>query len=244
MKKLIVLSLGMLAITACDKLGGGVKLETDEQKASYAIGQQLGQNLKSQSIDFDPQVLAASLTDASKGESKMKKEEIQQAIMKLQETVMKKQQVKAEENTKLATDFLEKNKSQPGVKVTPTGLQYIVEKEGNGPTPTKDDMVKCHYKGTLIDGKQFDSSYDRGQPADFPVSGVIPGWTEALQLMKVGSKFKLFVPPNLAYGPRGTPEIPPNSALIFEVELLEIVKDSPAMGNPHEEKKAAPKKKK
>lgn len=244
----IGLSLGLMTITGCDKLSPGVKLDTDEQKASYAIGQQLGQNLKSQNIDFDAQVLAASLADAAKGESKMKKEEIQQAIMKLQEIVMKKQQAKAEENTKVANDFLEKNKSQAGVKVTASGLQYIVEKEGDGPTPTKDDMVQCHYTGTLIDGKKFDSSVDRGQPADFPVSGVIPGWTEALQMMKVGSKYKLFVPPNLGYGPRGTPEIPPNSVLVFEVELLKILPKEkspahPGMKAPEAGTKAGKKKK-
>lgn len=137
---------------------------------------------------------------------------------------MKKQQEAAEENKKKGSEYLEKNKSAEGVKVTASGLQYKVEKEGDGKTPVKTDTVKAHYKGTLVDGTQFDSSYDRGQPAEFPVQGVIPGWSEALQMMKVGSKYKLFVPPELAYGASGRPGIPANSVLVFEVELIDIVK--------------------
>lgn len=165
-----------------------------------------------------------AMKDAIKGDSKMTKEEIQQAMMKLQEAAMKKQQEAAEDNKKKGAEFLEKNKSAEGVKVTASGLQYKVEKEGEGKTPSKTDTVKAHYKGTLIDGTQFDSSYDRGQPAEFPVQGVIPGWSEALQMMKVGSKYKLFIPPELAYGASGRPGIPANSVLVFEVELVDIVK--------------------
>jgi FKBP-type peptidyl-prolyl cis-trans isomerase FkpA/FKBP-type peptidyl-prolyl cis-trans isomerase FklB len=180
--------------------------------------------LKAQNIEIDPKTLAASLSDAMQGKSEMKDEDIQKAMMKLQEMAMKKQQEEGEANKKKSADFLEKNKSVEGVKTTASGLQYQVITEGNGATPKKDDTVKCHYTGTLIDGTKFDSSVDRGQPAEFPVSGVIPGWTEALQMMKVGSKYKLFIPPELAYGPAGRPGIPANSALVFEVELLEIVK--------------------
>ena len=151
---------------------------------------------------------------------------MQAAMMKLQEMAMKKQQETAETNAKAGKEYLEKNKSAAGVKTTASGLQYIVEKEGTGPSPKKDDVVKVHYKGTLTNGEQFDSSIERGQPAEFPVGGVIPGWTEALQLMKVGGKAKLFIPAELAYGPSGRPGIPPNSVLLFDVELIEIVKQA------------------
>ncbi|HWU43703.1 MAG TPA: FKBP-type peptidyl-prolyl cis-trans isomerase, partial [Bdellovibrio sp.] len=150
--------------------------------------------------------------------------DMQAAMMKLQEMAMKKQQEQADKNAKSGKDFMDKNKTAAGVKTTASGLQYITEKEGTGASPKKEDVVKVHYKGTLMNGEQFDSSYDRGQPAEFPVGGVIPGWTEALQLMKVGGKAKLFIPPELAYGPQGRPGIPPNSVLIFEVELMDIVK--------------------
>lgn len=228
MNKLLVFAAAglMLTLTACNK----PDLKSDKGQASYAIGQQIGKNLKAQNIEIDPKTLAASLADATAGKSEMTDEQIQKAMMKLQEMAMKKQQEAAENNKKKAAEFLEKNKTAAGVKVTATGLQYSVITEGTGSTPTKEDTVKCHYTGTLIDGTKFDSSVDRGQPAEFPVAGVIPGWTEALQMMKVGSKYKLFIPPELAYGPAGRPGIPPNSALIFEVELLEIVKQAPKKG--------------
>jgi FKBP-type peptidyl-prolyl cis-trans isomerase len=221
-KKLGTLALvGLTVFTfGCDKKA---KLDTDVQKASYAIGQQIGQNLKQQNIEFDAEALAMSLKDVSKGEkSKMKPEEMQAALMKLQESTMKKQNEAGEKNKKEGADFLEKNKTAPGIKVTASGLQYQVLKDGTGKTPSKTDTVKAHYKGTLINGEQFDSSYDRGQPSEFPVTGVIAGWTEALQLMKTGAKWKLFIPSELAYGSSGRPGIPPNSVLVFEIELVGI----------------------
>ncbi len=222
MNKLAIVAVAglLLTLTACNK----PDLKSDKGQASYAIGQQIGKNLKAQNIDVDPATLAASLADASKGKSEMKEEEIQKAMMKLQEMSMKKQSEEGEANKKKSAEYLEKNKTAEGVKVTASGLQYQVIKEGDGPMPKKEETVKCHYTGTLIDGTKFDSSVDRGQPAEFPVAGVIPGWTEALQMMKTGSKYKLFIPAELAYGPAGRPGIPANSALIFEVELLEIVK--------------------
>lgn len=222
MSKLLVIAAAglMLTLTACNK----PDLKSDKGQASYAIGQQIGKNLKAQNIEIDPKTLAASLSDATTGKSEMTEEQIQKAMMKLQEMAMKKQTEEGEANKKKSADFLEKNKTAAGVKVTASGLQYSVVKEGDGPMPKKEDSVKCHYTGTLIDGTKFDSSVDRGQPAEFPVAGVIPGWTEALQMMKVGSKWKLVIPPELAYGPAGRPGIPPNSTLVFEVELLEIVK--------------------
>jgi FKBP-type peptidyl-prolyl cis-trans isomerase FkpA/FKBP-type peptidyl-prolyl cis-trans isomerase FklB len=223
MNKLVLggLVVALAATTACTKK---VKLDTDIKKASYAIGQQIGGNLKQQNIDFDSDALAQALKDASAGKNEMSKEDMQAAMMKLQEMAMKKQSEVADTNAKAGKEFLEKNKSAAGIKTTASGLQYIMEKEGTGASPKKEDVVKVHYKGTLTNGEQFDSSYDRGQPAEFPVGGVIPGWTEALQLMKVGGKAKLFIPPELAYGPSGRPGIPPNSVLVFEVELMDIVK--------------------
>ena len=237
---MLVAAVAVMGLVGCNK----PDLKTDKGQASYAIGQQIGRNLKAQNIEVDPKTLAASLTDAMAGKSELKEDEIQKAMMKLQEMAMKKQTEEADKNKAKSAEFLEKNKTAEGVKVTPSGLQYIVETEGTGPMPAKTDTVKCHYKGTLTTGEQFDSSYDRGQPAEFPVGGVIPGWTEALQMMKVGSKYKLFIPPELAYGASGRPGIPPNSALVFEVELLDIVKPGAAAPAPGAAPAAAAKAKK
>jgi FKBP-type peptidyl-prolyl cis-trans isomerase len=147
---------------------------------------------------------------------------------KMRAKMAAKQKKEAAENLAAGTAFLEANKKKEGVKVLPDGLQYKIIKEGTGPTPTADDKVKTNYRGTLIDGTEFDSSYKRNRPAEFNVKGVIKGWTEALELMKVGAKWELFIPPNLAYGERGRPGIPPNSTLIFEIELLDIVKPTQA----------------
>ena len=143
-----------------------------------------------------------------------------------------KQAAEAAKNLAAGTAFLEANKAKEGVKVLPSGLQYKVVKEGTGNIPTTKDKVKTHYRGTLIDGTEFDNSYKRNRPAEFPVTGVIKGWTEALQLMKEGAKWELYIPANLAYGERGTPGgIPANSTLIFEIELLEIVKPAEPANN-------------
>ncbi len=212
-------AIATVAMVGCQK-----KLDTDLKKASYAIGQQIGSNLKNQNIEFDADVLASSINEASQGkEAKMKPEEMQQALMKLQEGMMKKQQEQGEKTKTEGAAFLEANKSKEGVKTTASGLQYIVVQEGTGKTPTANDTVKAHYKGTLINGSQFDSSYDRGQPAEFPVGGVIKGWTEALQMMKVGGKVKLFIPSELGYGPAARPGIPANSVLLFDVELVDVM---------------------
>lgn len=220
MKLGLAMAAALLMVVGCTK-----KLDSDKKKASYAIGQQIGQNLKSQSIEIDADVLAMAITEAVAGkESKLTKEQVQEAMQKLQESSIKKQQETAETNKKKGMEFLDKNKTAEGVKVTNSGLQYQVVTEGSGAVPKADDVIKAHYKGTLVTGEQFDSSYDRGTPAEFPVKGVIPGWTEALQMMKTGSKFKLWIPPELAYGPSPRPGIPANSVLSFEVELLEIVK--------------------
>lgn len=218
--KVSALVVALVGLNACEKK---VKLDNDMKKASYGVGTQIGNNMKQQNIEIDPEALAAGVKDSLGGKELMlKPEEIQQALMKLQESAIKKQTEVAEKNKKEGQAFLEKNKTEAGVKTTTTGLQYIVEKEGTGKSPTDKDTVTAHYEGKLIGGQKFDSSYDRNQPADFPVTGVIPGWTEALKMMKVGAKYKLFVPPELGYGASPRPGIPANSVLVFTVELIGI----------------------
>lgn len=219
LKGVLISAAVIVGAVGCEK-----KLKTDKDKASYAIGQQIGSNLKAQNIDIDPEVLAMSIKDVASGkESKMTQEEQQQAMMKLQEDLMKSQQAEAEKSKADGQAFLDKNKTAEGVKVTASGLQYQVITEGKGKSPGLEDTVKAHYTGTLINGQKFDSSYDRGQPAEFPVSGVIRGWTEALQMMKPGGKVKLWIPAELGYGPSARPGIPANSVLVFDVELVEVL---------------------
>lgn len=221
MNRLVLVGLVLVA-ASCEKK---VKLDNDQAKAGYAIGQQIGNNLKAQNVEVDAKALALSISDALSGKpSQLTPEEINQSLMKLQENMGKKAQQEAEKNLEAGKQFLEKNKAEAGFTVTKSGLQIKIEKEGTGPKPSAEDTVKVHYKGTLSTGEQFDSSYDRGQPAEFPVNGVIPGWTEALQLMKVGSKAKLVIPAEIGYGASQRPGIPANSVLVFEVELLEVVK--------------------
>jgi FKBP-type peptidyl-prolyl cis-trans isomerase len=226
--KIISASALVLSLTACDKMGGKVELKTDKQKVSYTIGQQIGQSFKSQNIDVDLVVLGASIADVMKGEkSRMTDQEMQQTMMTMREQMMKKGEEDAKANKEKGDKFLEENKKKEGFKVTASGLQYKMTAEGTGNSPKDTDTVKVHYKGTLIDGTEFDSSYKRNEPAEFPVNGVIKGWTEALKMMKPGGKANLVIPADLAYGPMGRPGIPANSVLQFEVELLEIVKAAP-----------------
>ncbi len=204
-------------------------LKTEMDKVSYAIGTQMGQNFKKQGMEIRVEPLIQGLRDAMKGkELILSQDEMQQVMMSFQKRMQAKQQErqKAETTINLAEGnaFLEKNKKNKGVKELPSGLQYKIIKKGTGKTPTADSKVKTHYRGTLINGTEFDSSYKRNAPAEFAVRGVIKGWTEALQLMKEGAKWELYIPADLAYGQRGRPSIPPNSTLIFEIELLEIVK--------------------
>lgn len=221
MKKVLFLTVGaMMLSVGCTKKE--LDLSKDEQKSSYAIGLQVGQNLKQQNIEVSSEALAAGIQDAVSGKEKLSKEEVQKALMSLQQGMTKKMQEQAAKNKEESNKFLEANKAKQGVLVTKSGLQYTVEKEGAGKSPVKESTVKVHYKGTLTNGTEFDSSYKRNKPAEFKVSQVIPGWSEALLLMKPGSKLKLVVPPELAYGPSPRPGIPANSTLLFEVELIEV----------------------
>lgn len=194
------------------------------------MGMNIGTGLRKQSIDLDPAILARGLRDAfSNGKTLLTEDEARTILTQLQADLRKKQQDAAQQlgeaNKKQGLAFLEANKAKEGVVTLPSGLQYKVLQEGTGPKPAATDQVVCNYRGTLLDGTEFDSSYKRGQPATFPVTGVIKGWTEALQLMPVGSKWQLFVPAELAYADRGAGgQIGPNATLIFEVELISIQK--------------------
>jgi FKBP-type peptidyl-prolyl cis-trans isomerase FklB len=210
------------------KTAATTALKTPKDKFSYALGMNLGASLHKQSVDVDPSIVAQDLRAAlAGGKTLLTQEEAQAALMEVQNELRKKQQEKmqvaGEANKKEGEAFLASNKAKEGVVTLPSGLEYRILKEGNGPKPTASDSVVCNYRGTLINGTEFDSSYKSGQPATFPVNGVIKGWTEALQLMPVGSKWQLFVPSSLAYGERGAGgDIGPGATLIFEVELLSI----------------------
>jgi FKBP-type peptidyl-prolyl cis-trans isomerase FkpA/FKBP-type peptidyl-prolyl cis-trans isomerase FklB len=215
----------LVATVGCEK---SASLKTDQERASYAVGLQIGKSLKAQNADVVMPSLIAGLNDGIGGkEPKLKQQELEQSMQKMQENMIKKAQEAAETNLKSGEEWLTKNKAKEGVKTTESGLQYEVVSEGTGATPTDNDIVKVHYTGTLINGEKFDSSRDRNEPAEFPVRGVIPGWTEALKLMKAGGKAKLAIPARLAYGPQARPGIPGNSTLLFDVELLEV-KAAPA----------------
>jgi FKBP-type peptidyl-prolyl cis-trans isomerase len=232
------------------KSAAAVPLKTRKEKFSYALGMNIGtgysQGLKKQSVEVDWNLLAQGLKDAAAGsKTRLTQEEAQAVLNEVQTEIKKQQQEKTQQaaaaNKTEGEAFLAANKSKDGVVTLPSGLQYKILTAGTGPKPTASDSVKCNYRGTLINGTEFDSSYKRGQPATFAVGQVIKAWTEALQLMPMGSKWQLFVPSSLAYGERGAgAEIGPNATLIFEVELLSIeekAKDEKAKDDKSEEKK-------
>lgn len=205
-----------------------MSLTTDTQKHSYTIGADLARNLKQNGITIDMAALMAGIEDATAGKTlAMTDDQMRTSMENLQKEVQQKQSKESsmvgEKNKTEGQAFLQENGKKPGVITTPSGLQYMIVKQGNGPKPSPTDTVTTHYHGTLIDGKVFDSSKDRGQPATFPVNGVIQGWQEALPMMNVGSTYRLFIPSELAYGSRGAgPSIGPNATLIFDVELISI----------------------
>jgi FKBP-type peptidyl-prolyl cis-trans isomerase FklB len=241
MKKILVLfmCLLLLGLAACQKAGAKAlkkeDLDSQKKKVSYAIGLDIGKNFKTRSMDIDIAILFEGLKDAQKtGEPLLSTDEIQKVMTQFQQDMMKVEQEKRQaaglDNKAKEAAFLKENAAKPGVMVTASGLQYKVITEGTGPQPKASDTVKVHYRGNLLDGTEFDSSYKRKEPVVFPLNGVIKGWTEALQLMKVGSKYQVFLPSNLAYGEQGAGQvIGPNATLVFEVELIAIEKPQPAV---------------
>jgi FKBP-type peptidyl-prolyl cis-trans isomerase FklB len=206
-------------------------LTTEKDKQSYAIGLNVGKSLHRDDIDIDPKIVLQGLQDAMAGGALLlTDDQIKTVMTDLQSQVRQKQEEKrlalAESNKKDGAAFLAANATKPGVVTLPSGLQYKILTPGTGPKPTAADSVICNYRGTLLDNTEFDSSYKRG-PATFPVTGVIKGWTEALQLMPVGSKWQLFIPADLAYGDRGREPIQPNATLVFELELMSIAPKTP-----------------
>ena len=204
-----------------------LELSNQTDKFSYTLGNQLGKTMHQQDVPLNTEVYMQGLKDGLGDKKPLLTQQEQQAVMqKVQDELRKKMEqkmaVEAKENTKKGEAFLAENKNKPDVKVLKDGLQYKIIKEGKGKKPTEKETVTVNYEGKLIDGKVFDSSYQRGTPATFPVNGVIKGWTEALQMMPVGSTWELFVPADLAYGDKALPGIPPSSVLIFKVELLSI----------------------
>ena len=224
----------VLIVSLCMALAVGpaygeekTELNNQKDKISYALGADMGNNLKKFEIDVNIDFYTKGMKDAlSGGKVLLTEQEIRSILMAMQKDLQAKQQEKmkaqGEKNKKDGETYLAENKKKEGVTALPSGLQYKVIAEGKGNSPKDTDTVMVHYKGTLVDGTEFDSSYKRNEPASFPVTGVIKGWTEALKLMKEGAKWQLFIPANLAYGESGRPSIPPNSVLIFEVELIKI----------------------
>lgn len=227
--------------TACDQLTGGTAIPADvnlnnmDDSISYALGVDIARTIQDKGIEINPEVISRAMIDVIEGKASFKMEDnhIDKMLLAFQQRANAFQQEafmeKARENQAAGDEFLEGNKDQEGVITLESGLQYKISEAGSGTSPLATDTVVVHYQGTLIGGDVFDSSYDRGEPVEFVVNEVIPGWTEALQLMKVGDKWTLYIPAHLGYGPRGAGNsIGPNEALVFEVELLEV---KPRKGN-------------
>jgi FKBP-type peptidyl-prolyl cis-trans isomerase len=235
MKRLMIAALFIVSATqffcsAKQDFSSKPALASPNERYCYMIGIDIGNSLKELGIDVDYNALVWGIMDVLKQREHLISDSAMMALKQefsteMQSKQMAKRQAAGDKNQKDGEAYLSENKKKEGVITTASGLQYSVLTKGNGPKPAATDVVKVNYKGTLVDGKEFDSSYKRGQPAEFQVNQVIPGWSEALQLMNVGSKYKLVIPPQLGYGDRGAgPDIGPNAVLVFEVELLEIVK--------------------
>ena len=244
MKSLTIAIIALAFVTAVSAEEKSA-LKDPKDKVSYSIGLDIGSTLKKQNIDVNADTLFAGLKDALTGaKPQLTEEQIKETMTNFSKELRDKQMAAMQEatqkNAAAGQKFLAENKTKPGVKTTASGLQYKVLKEGTGPSPKETDTVVTNYRGTLINGTEFDSSYKRNEPVTFPVNGVIKGWTEALQLMKKGAKYQLFVPAGLAYGPRGAgQDIGPNETLIFEVELVDIKPASAAPPPPAPAKPAA-----
>ena len=225
------------SVVAASTAEATLTLETEMQKVSYAIGTQLGAQLKRDDLNLDLSIFTQAITDALAGKEPMMAPADMMATMqafqkKKQAELQSKREGQATANKETGDAFLVENGKKDGVVTTESGLQYKIMTAGTGAKPSKDDTVEVHYRGTLLSGEEFDSSYKRGQPASFPVTRVIPGWTEALQMMPEGSKWQLYVPSKLAYGPGGPDKIGPNSTLIFDVELLKAKVEKPEVKAP------------
>lgn len=230
----LVLLMAVALLSACGQ--EGVSLDNNAQKAAYALGVKSGERMVSKGLVLDVDAFVAGVKDGSEGKNRLSEEEMKAALTEFRKQMVaemqkKMKQAKAERDKKAAAnleeaqEFLKKNAEEEGVTTLPSGVQYKVLESGDGATPTLDDSVVAHYKGSLLDGTVFDSSYKRGKPATFPLNGVIKGWQKALVHMQVGDKWKLFIPPKLAYGERGAgAAIGPNELLVFEVELKDVIK--------------------
>jgi FKBP-type peptidyl-prolyl cis-trans isomerase FklB len=213
----------VLGVVLLESQIGAQELKSQKEKLSYIVGMDIGKNLRTQLIDVDPAILTRGIKDGLSGnKSVLTDQEVRDTLTAFQKDMIAKRQVLAEKNRKEGEAFLVENKKKKNVTTLPSGLQYKVIKAGTGKKPKPTDTVTVNYRGTLIDGTEFDSSYRRGQPITFPLNGVIPGWTEALGLMQEGAKWQIFVPSNLAYGEKGSDQIGPNATLIFEVELISV----------------------
>ena len=232
-----ILGICVFFLNSCEKVNSlfsntkkeePVKIQTEEEKLSYMLGYILTENTKRSEAHLQTPAFLQGVKDSVQNKQPvLQKAEMEAISLKIRDKALAETQKKVgEKNKKEGEKFLEDNKNKEGVKVTKTGLQYKVLEEGQGATPTESDTVEVNYRGTLIDGTEFDSSYKRNSSAKFPVNAVIRGWTEGLQLMKEGAKYQFYIPSDLAYGERGSPEtIPPHSTLIFEIELLKVIKD-------------------
>lgn len=223
-----IIAAALIGIAAVSVAAEKVSLKTENDRISYSIGVDIGKNFHDQDIKVNTNSLVAGIKDGLKAQTTLLSEdEIKQTLMNFQQSMLDKRAAEfaqvAEKNKAEGEAFLAENKTKEGVVTLNSGLQYKVQRAGSGSSPKVDDLVTTHYRGRLIDGTEFDSSYKRGEPVQFPVNGVIPGWTEALQLMKPGAKWELFVPSELAYGEYGAGRvIGPNATLIFEVELISV----------------------
>ncbi len=252
LRKLSLIAIAVMSVTACNNNQSAEKvdLETQEAKEAYSLGASIGsyiskqlQEQKTAGLTLDNELIMHGFKQGLANNTQLTEEEIKEILQGLDKKVTEQRRVKAEEvakeNLKKGDEFLKANKSKKGVKTTGSGLQYEVLKETKGEKPALEDIVEVHYRGTLIDGTEFDSSYARKQPAKFPLARVIPGWSEGVQLMTKGSKYKFVIPSSLAYGEHGAGDIPANSTLIFEVELLSIEKAGSSKDKAKSVKKAA-----
>ena len=239
MSSTFIRSICALAVAGATFSATAAQLESLDQRLSYTLGVQYAKQTQAQGIQLDGGAFGEAINDAYQGKAlQMTPEQMQQAMTEAREALVKVKQEQAAKTLEEGRKFLEENKKKEGVVTLPSGLQYTVTEAGSGESPTKNSQVTVHYTGTLLNGKVFDSSHKRGQPASFPVTGVIPGFSEALQLMKPGAKWKVFIPSELGYGPRGAGSaIGPNETLIFDLELISF-EEKPAE-KPAEEKKAA-----